>query len=307
MNSSLASMLLAGHAIPSGRSRCALVYIAFAPFGPKPFKAFIASYERHRPGIDHDLYILCKGFANNSDTKEFLKAAATVACTALRVPDGGFDLGTYHHIARRLDASHFCFLNTRSVILVGDWLKMLYEHCLDERVGAAGATASCESLYTDYLRSIAEGLRKGNSLRTIVHRSFLNRWRHRYLFNQFPNPHLRTNAFMVRSDVFNRMNFGAIRSRLDTARLENGRGSITRQLARMGLDAIVVGRDGCAYGPPDWRHSDTFWQGEQGNLLVADNQTEKYALADATGRARLSCIAWGNESGSAGGHRQVAR
>ena len=39
--------------------------------------------------------------------------------------------------------------------------------------------------------------------------------------------------------------------------------------------------------------SNTFWQSNQENLLVADNQTETYRAADPAGRAELSHYAWG--------------
>ena len=303
---SLASMALAGWPLPPHRSKCAVLYIAFAPFGSRPLRDFVASYERHPPGIECDLYILCKGFSDDEAINEFLDPAKALAYTAIRVPDGGFDLGTYHYVAQRLDANDFCFFNTRSVILVGDWLRMLHKYSRDAQIGAAGATASCESLYSDHLRAVAEGLRAGRSLRSIAGRSFLNRWRHRYLFPAFPNPHLRTNAFVIRADVFRRLRFGTIRSRLDTARLENGRSSITRQLRRMGLEPVIVGRDGRRYDASRWSRSDTFWQGGQHNLLVADNQTEKYALASATERSSMTRRAWGTDPGPDGSHHRIA-
>ena len=61
------------------------------------------------------------------------------------------------------------------------------------------------------------------------------------------------------------------------------------------MRAVITGRDGVLYDPADWASSETFWQGEQANLLVADNQTEKYALGDPGSRQLLSRYAWGLE------------
>ena len=214
-------------------------------------------------------------------------------CTPILVPSTGFDLGSYEYISRRIDAEYFCFLNSKSVIVADNWLRFLHDHCVGPGIGATGASASFESLYTDHVRSISEGRISRHSLQSVLRRSFANRWRHRIHFPSYPNPHLRTNAFMMNSQVFRRLNFRRIRSRIDTARLENGRISITRQLRQMGLEALVVGKDGAAYRQPDWSRSATFWQLDQGNLLVADNQTEKYSLANPAERTRLSRMAWG--------------
>ena len=42
--------------------------------------------------------------------------------------------------------------------------------------------------------------------------------------------------------------------------------------------------------------SETFWQGEQDNLLVADNQTESYQRGDPGRRYALSTFAWGERA-----------
>jgi hypothetical protein len=64
----------------------------------------------------------------------------------------------------------------------------------------------------------------------------------------------------------------------------------------MGLKVMVVGRDGIGYQPDEWPLSETFWQGEQSNLLVADNNTANYTFGDAATRSHLSCFAWGDQA-----------
>jgi hypothetical protein len=65
---------------------------------------------------------------------------------------------------------------------------------------------------------------------------------------------------------------------------------------RFGLRPLVVGRNGEAYEKERWHLADTFRQGSQENLLVADNQTDRYAQADAATRAELSRCAWGEHA-----------
>jgi hypothetical protein len=113
-------------------------------------------------------------------------------------------------------------------------------------------------------------------------------------FARFPAPHLRTNGFMVEGEVLRRVAMRRLARKIDVYRLESGRRSLTAQVLGMGLAVLVVGRDGRAYGPDQWPTSRTLWQGEQENLVIADNRTDDYALADTDVRATLSRHAWGH-------------
>ena len=74
---------------------------------------------------------------------------------------------------------------------------------------------------------------------------------------------------------------------------ENGKHSLTKRVMRQGLKMIVVGRDGKGYEKEEWNRSGTFRQRNQENLLVADNQTRRYANADEAARNHLARAAWG--------------
>jgi hypothetical protein len=112
-------------------------------------------------------------------------------------------------------------------------------------------------------------------------------------FESFPAAHVRTNAFMVDRATFAALHTGAIRRKMDAWALESGRNSFTRQVERRGLRALVVDRDGCCYERDDWPRSNTFWQGDQQALMVADNQTRTYTNGSFDRRRLLSAFAWG--------------
>jgi hypothetical protein len=67
----------------------------------------------------------------------------------------------------------------------------------------------------------------------------------------------------------------------------------------MGLNVLVVGRDGRAYSPEEWPQSNTFWQSNQENLLVADNQTRSYSNGSDYTRLVLAHYAWGRRASPA--------
>ena len=113
---------------------------------------------------------------------------------------------------------------------------------------------------------------------------------------RFPAPHLRTNAFVIRRETLLALELPHIRGKLDAYAFESGRRSLTAQVRALGLRALVVAGDGGAYDVPDWPESATLWQGNQENLLVADNQTASYADADLERRTLLSRYAWADRA-----------
>ena len=122
------------------------------------------------------------------------------------------------------------------------------------------------------------------------------RRRLRASFDPFPSPHLRTNAFMLRARLMRELTLGRVRSKTEAYMFEGGKESLTSQVLSRGLKALVVGRDGEAYEPEEWHRSETLWQGEQRNLLVADNQTRDYAGGSTRQRTFLSRFAWGDKA-----------
>jgi hypothetical protein len=65
---------------------------------------------------------------------------------------------------------------------------------------------------------------------------------------------------------------------------------------QFGLRPVMVGRDGTGYEKEHWHVANIFRQGNQENLLIADNQTDLYAAADGEKRAELSRFAWGEHA-----------
>jgi hypothetical protein len=124
----------------------------------------------------------------------------------------------------------------------------------------------------------------------------LERWRIGASFAPFPTPHVRTNAFLIRRNVMLRLVAKPIRTKLDAYAFESSKSSLTNQLQRAGLKALVAGRDGRAYEDEEWPRSETYCQGEQRNLLVADNQTRGYINGSPRQRLFLSRFAWGDKA-----------
>jgi hypothetical protein len=112
-------------------------------------------------------------------------------------------------------------------------------------------------------------------------------------FEAFPTRNLRSNAFMITHAALRELRLPVIRNKMDAHVLESGRESITAQLERIGSSSLVVDRAGAVHRSEQWDRSRTFWQGDQEERLVADNQTLCYTDGDLARRRFLSTCAWG--------------
>jgi hypothetical protein len=289
-----------------GSLNVCVVYLARAGHGLESVTDFLRSYQQHPAQAEHDLVLLLKGFDRQAVPNEYRALLETVRHTVLFTPDEGFDVGSYFAAARQLEYTHFCFLNSYSVILDAGWLSKLLGTLSCPGVGLAGATGSWESHFSNTRRPFPTPEPNGRQMReprsiarsiTSRYRSYRNELELRTHFAPFPNPHLRTNAFVIARDLVLRLRVSPMQRKADTARFEAGRRSLTRQIFDMGLRALVVGRDGRAYEKDRWFESCTFRSGDQRNLLVEDNRTRQYREADAATKAWLQGLAWGEQRG----------
>ncbi len=262
-------------------------YIAFRDYGLEPLQRFLASYRRWPAECPHTLTIALKGYSGSVDAAVARELCRDVGALAIEVPDGGLDIGTYCHLAEQSCASTLCLMNSNAEILGDAWLAKLVGALDEQGGGAVSATGSWESLASDHLRP--RSWRPTATLRQVWHYS--RAWRD---FLAFPNAHLRTNALAIARDDW--LGLGMVQPAGKEAawRFESGRRGLSGTLGRRGAALRIVGRDGRGYAPRDWDRSGTFWQGEQENLLIGDNQTQRYQNGTPALRAELRALAWQN-------------
>jgi hypothetical protein len=270
-----------------------------------PVNAFFDTWNAHPPGIDCKLILLSKGWTDGGSNSLLSSLAIKYDADIVNLPDDGFDLGAYMRAAKAVKYDWVCFLNMHSQILVDGWLNLLYTAASGKCVGAAGATGcwggrpSMRYVKLEYLHLIETdgliyaALNAARSFFRLLCR-YLFRDRH---FPHFPNPNLRTNAFIMRRNLF--VDFANLheipKTKEDAYRLESGFKSLTRFLLDRELAVIVVASDGKFYEPNNWMKSGTFRVPLQTGLLVSDNQTRGYMNADVRGRGILEIAAWGRK------------
>ena len=259
-------------------SEVSVVHLIWAPLGIEPLERFARSYRAHPAGTEHSLLLVFKEFGDQDALAAAREVVADIPHDELHMPHRKLDLAAYVQVAGDTDAEYLYFLNSNSELLAPDWLSHPLQHLRGGGVGMVSATGSHESLVDP--TSLVSRLLRGRS------------------FDRFPNPHLRTNAFAMPSALAGSLSWPQVRTKRGAWGLESGRGSITRQVWQRDLEALVVGRDGQAYERDRWFESATYRNGDQPNLLVADNRTRQFAEADPAERRRLAELAWGDSSGA---------
>ena len=117
-----------------------------------PLREFLASYRRHRAGVEHELVVLLNNVPAplRPELEAELEDVEHRLLTTARPVQ---DLAAYAYAAEHLEHRRLCFLNSYSAILAPDWLAML-DHALDQpRAGLVGATGSWASLHSAVLNA----------------------------------------------------------------------------------------------------------------------------------------------------------
>jgi hypothetical protein len=265
-----------------------VTYLLWIPLGRELFNRFLSSYLEQEAGIDHRLVVAFKGYEDEEQLTEYRTILADIRHDEICIPNSGFDIGSYRIVALNVPEPIHVFLNTGSFFMAKNWLKKLYDVYIQPGTGAISATGShgCSVFLQKY------HFPGNNSLYKKPVRFLRYLWYLRF-FDPFPCRNLRTNAFMIGRDLFLDLETPVFKTKIDTTLFEHGKNSMTNQIIRKGFKTLVVDKSGKSYEPANWAQSNTFWIGNQDNLLIADNRTEQYRTANPQMRAYLTKLAWG--------------
>jgi len=113
-------------------------------------------------------------------------------------------------------------------------------------------------------------------------------------FKPFPNPHLRSNAFVIGRELLLDLNFTLDDTKAAANRFESAPDGLPARLAERGLSLILVGADGTNYEVAEWPNSGTFRLDNQQNVLVADNQVRAFSAMSKWQKALHTRMTWGD-------------
>lgn len=277
-------------------NRIAVVHLVWLPFGLERFQAFIKSYKLFKADTPHDLIFLFNGVIQQEDITSYLVYSKNENIKFHHFTlKKGQDLEAYYWISRKLSHDYILFLNSYSTILAPGWLLKYVQH-IDDRTGVVSATGNYISYYSSVFHK--NGI-SWNSDKTFIenikkYKLLLKAFFYwQFIFPPFPNPHIRTNAFFMKRDLFLALDFNKPKTKLNAYQFESGKYSLSRQLVKKGLKILIVDKYGRVYTINEWKTSNVFWQGNQENLLIGDNQTAAYDEANDLEKKRLTTLAWG--------------
>lgn len=259
-----------------------VVYLWRRCEGPDPVRRFVRSLTSHAAGSPCEHFVILKGFGA-AETCSALTVFASLRAQPILLPDTNFDIGAYLLAARQVNNRRLLFLNTSSEILADNWLGHFNRALSRKGVGLVGATGSWRSILS---ARYPRGLRLSNLYRM----AHFCRDARRY--PPFPNPHIRSNAFMIDRDCFLSLAQPDLPDKETTFAFESGYDGMTRKIAAMGLATLVVDRHGAIFAAADWEAAHVFYSGDQEALLIGDKTTAGYQAASPEVRARLHEATW---------------
>ncbi len=266
------------------KKKIGVCYLARVAEGVEPLINFLQSYERFDSGFEHDLIIGFKESNLLSENHRAREIFSKIEHIAVVLPDIGYDIGSYFQIAEVVSHKYLFFLNTFSEIRIEFWLKRYVDALVEKKLEFLGTTASWQSSYSGKYYNLHK------KIKSIP--EFLNWIRTLWAYPVFPSPHVRTNAFIIRRDLFIGLKRSDFKNKGDAYEFENGRNSMTSQLRSRGFEVAVIGSDLVVYQIPEWEKSKTLWSGKQENLIVSDNQTRDYELGTQEHMNYLNLCGW---------------
>ena len=275
-----------------------VVHLVREKNGIEPLRNFLSTYKRFTAGTDHALVFLLKGFRADRIDEEYDDLLNSVPHQRTFVADWGYDITAYFRATARYAFPYYCFLNSFSEILDDDWLEKFYRAIRQKDVGLVGATGSYQGFNPDWeqmphIGKVFVRARWKKLLLKVPYLVELRNLGYKLSNPGFPNPHLRTNAFLIGRETMSSLRPRFTLTKRQAYRFESGRRSMTSQVLRMGKTVLVVGKDGVEYKIEKWAGSRTFWEYAQENLLVSDNQTRRYMSSDPCTQEVLNWCAWG--------------
>ena len=188
-------------------------------------ECFMKAYQRFRPVVPHELYVVNKGFAAEQLYEQYM-LFKDLAPRFINVDDDGFDLEAYRKAALQIEEPIIFFMNTHSEPLQHGWLDKVYAaFTSSSQIGLVGCSGSLET-----------------------HHPFLPG------FPGYPNYHVRTNGFMIaRQDYLDITEGRPLENKLQAYQFEAGRLSMTWMIQSSGRRALVVGKQGAVRPQILWR------------------------------------------------------
>lgn len=240
-----------------------VVYLAYINeelgYDADVFEQFVDSYKKFPAGIEHNLTILIK----KSTPQYFINLVNKTGFKILELPDDGLDLGAFILAAMQLQGEYIFCLGSGITILCNDWLKKFSDAFIEADIHLAGPMGTYA---------------KGHS-------------------DRFPNPHIRTCAFMIKRELFCEYadSHKFPQTKEDTWEIEHGADSLTNFVLNKGGQAVVVNDEGKVFYPNDWKMAQTYITLDS-KAIMDDKWARRYAHTDECLRTKIEMENWAHNT-----------
>ena len=229
-------------------------------------KKFIQQIKKYKPGHKYKL-LICFKLIKLNKIKEIRKILHKIQYLEFIDPaeKNDFDFGSYGRVAKKYKNKIIFFMNSHSYPIKKDWLKIIMKFQKNKTI--LGTSASNESILTSL---------KFKKIFKIF--KYINRYnKFKRNFNSFPNPHLRTANFLIKSQDFLLFNKNRnYKTKEDAWFSESGKNGLTNFFKNRGYKILVVNSDSKSFNEKNWIESETYYSKKQKKLLISDMHTRKY-------------------------------
>lgn len=242
-------------------------------------------YLKYKAGLDHEL-VICFKLLDSIQIQNVINELTDIKFYNFKDSSNknDFDFGSYKRVSEKFLNRDIFFLNSHSYPSCNNWLKLIMHH--KENDNLIGTSASYESI----LDSIK--LKKKYKIFSYL----LNLYRFKKNFPNFPNPHIRTSSFLIKSNIFLEfMNKKKINNKFDAWKIESGNDSLTNFFKKKGLNIYIVNSEGEKFTEKYWKLSETFNYLNQKKTIISDYHTRKYLSSDIDQRYIFQKLTWGND------------
>ena len=239
-----------------------VVYLISAYDNRENLKQFINNYLKFDAGSKHELVICFKNFDKQDD---IFKIGELKLINYTEFLDNNkfndYDWGSYRRISKKYYDKIIFFMNCHCRPLVNNWLRHFKNNYTEKTLlGPAGS-------YESMVNSALKGKHSKSKIKSIFYAisNLVD-------FPLFPNPHIRSNCFMISASNFLDLKLNKFYKykKKGTWINESGRMGMTNQLKRKKFNIYVINSDGNKFKENEWQKSDTYALNKQSKLIIED-------------------------------------
>lgn len=213
--------------------------------------------------------------------------------------DDGLDWGAYIRISNIIKEKLIIFMNANTRVVEPDFDVMLRSHllkCENPYRSVCGASGSYETLKPTLEDLVSKKLSLLGKILYLYR--FLKTRRIMLNSTSFPNPHVRSNVFILHREFFIKYcsSISFPKNKYDCYELENGKDSLSAYALKNGGDIRLVNADNCSFSFSAWHEAKVYRNTGKDRSLAYDNQHVNFWKSSWLLKKILMIYAWGHSN-----------